>query len=209
MTLKSVSRSFLLSARARTLSHRRRWVLQSGHSGAPDPTSVPRLLEGGGGAGGAGRGRVVHTQVAHEGRVSAARGPGRGRARSRGVWAGSRGRGRAASGPAHRGGAGPAAHVTAALSGERPARREEARAATRPARCWSLPAVRALRTRGPSPAGPGLAGSGSGLKMDEDGGGGEGGGGECRRCGRPGWRPGAGVADTPDGNGEGGSGVGV
>lgn len=34
--------------------------------------------------------------------------------------------------------------------------------------------------------------------MDEDGGGGGGGegGGECRRCGRPGWRPGVGLADA-------------
>lgn len=33
---------------------------------------------------------------------------------------------------------------------ERPAPREEARAATRPARCWSCPAARALCTRGVS-----------------------------------------------------------
>lgn len=156
---------------------------------APDPTSVPRLLEGGAGT-------DVHARFAPGGSPLTLAGLRAGpSAFTRGPGgfpqAGPRGLGPRPSQP----GAGPASHVTAAPSGERPAPREEARAATGSARCWRCTAAGALSTRGPSPAGPGLAGCGSGLKMDEDGGGGgggEGGGGECRRCGRRGWRPGAG-----------------
>lgn len=178
-------------------------------SRARDPTRVPRPREGGGGRS---RGRRAPGPLPRrpESRLSPA-GPAR---RSPGgagrVPAGGAARPRA---PPTAPGGGAYASRDGAPSGERPARPEEARAATRRARCWSRPAARALRTRGahrprPLARGSGLAGSGSGLNMDEDGGGGEGGGGECRRCGRPGlaaWGGGRGRAGRERG---GGSGVG-
>ncbi|XP_026898059.2 cytohesin-3 isoform X1 [Acinonyx jubatus] len=146
-------------------------------SRARDPTRVPRPREGGGGRS---RGRRAPGPLPRrpESRLSPAgpapRSPG-GAGR---VPAGGAARSRA---PPTAPGGGACASRDGAPSGERPARPEEARAATRRARCWSRPAARALRTRGahrprPLARGSGLAGSGSGLNMDEDGGGGEGGG---------------------------------
>uniref|UniRef100_A0ABI7WKF6 Cytohesin 3 n=1 Tax=Felis catus TaxID=9685 RepID=A0ABI7WKF6_FELCA len=146
-------------------------------SRARDPTRVPRPREGGGGRS---RGRRFPGPLPRrpESRLSPAgpapRSPG-GAGR---VPAGGAARSRA---PPTAPGGGACASRDGAPSGERPARPEEARAATRRARCWSRPAARALRTRGahrprPLARGSGLAGSGSGLNMDEDGGGGEGGG---------------------------------
>lgn len=173
-------------------------------SGIPRPGPRERLQAPRSGGSRAGVVAPLARRVASQPRRARAARSGRGRARSRG-------RGPRGSGPRPpRPRAGPERHVTARRAASappgrrRPGPRPGARAtgaAWPPAR--SAPAA-------PTARGPGLAGSGSGLNMDEDGGGGggEGGGGECRRCGPPGWRPGAGVAGAPDGSGAAGPGPG-